>query len=351
MRKKIALIFGGPGSENEISISSSKLIFQNIDHSKYNVFLILMNFEKKFILIEKNDEKIFCKIKSSSKYDFSDIPNQEIYFVPGGFYLTNDKKFKKIDIVFNDIYGFPGESGELSGFFEILNISYVGSNLRSSALLMDKELTNIVASYYEIPILDFETAYQENIKNFEYYFEKFDGFPFFVKPSNGGSSIGVYKIKSKIDFENAIKKVFKFDKKIIIQKGLELPAELQFAAFYEKKDECKKIKIAPICQEIRPSKKHGFYSYEAKYLDFSGTKKSFFKLKDSEMKEKFYQIIEKLFEIFDCSFGGIDFFLNSNGEIYFNELNTLSWFPGIAAPFEACGIQKKELIDKLIENC
>jgi D-alanine-D-alanine ligase len=359
MKKKIGLIFGGPSPENEISIISAKSIFENLNRDKYEVFLILMTHENKFILIEsqnQSDSSVFSKIKSSSDFNLENIKSQEIYFVNGGVWLDLENKFQGIDCIFNIIHGHIGETGELSGFFETLKIPHIGSNVKSSSVLMDKEFSNIIAMHHGISVLEFEIAYQNNVLEFEFYEKKLRGLPFFIKASNAGSSRGVYKISNKQDFEKALSEVFCFDKKIIIQRGLELPAEIELAVFV-KKNQIKgenELKIASSIGEIKPSKKHGFYSYEAKYFDQDSAKLVIDPTLKKETREKLFEICKKLYQIFDFSFGRIDFLLDSNEEIYFNEINTLPGFTSISmfpSLFNKSDFKYSELLDELIENC
>lgn len=357
MRKKLGLIFGGPSSENEISIISARSIFENLDVSKFEIFPIFMNHERDFFLIEKKKETLgsfsdfFLKIKSSKEYDLSGFSLKKVFFQKKGFFEDETKLFFELDSVFNIIHGYPGESGEIQGFLDVLEIPFVGSDLKSSCVLMDKEFTNIIAKFHGIDVLKFEIAYIHEVKNFEFYQKKLDGLPFFIKASNAGSSKGVYKIKNQDDFDEALKEVFYFDQKIIIQKGLELPLEIELAAFISNGE----LKIADSFGMIRPSKKHGFYSYEAKYFDENGAELKISKDDLSyEIQKNLKELTKKLFRIFNCSFGRVDFLFDEESQkIYFNEINTLPGFTNISMfpkLFMSQGLEYQQILSYLIEE-
>jgi len=349
MKKNIALLFGGTGFEDEISIISAKAIFENLNKLKYNIFLIFMNHSSDFIYIDSQNKDVFHFIKSKSDYDLSGFDHEIINFVKFGFMTKS--QFIKIDSVFNIIHGAPGETGEISGFFDILRIKYIGSNLKSSSVLMDKEFSNIL-SIPSSNVLDFERASKKSIKSFEYYQEKYN-LPFFLKASNAGSSRGVFKIESKPQFENSIKDIFNFDSKIIIQKGLNYPREIEIAAFFFiNQNGEKELKIADIFGEIRPSKKHGFYSYDAKYNDEDGAELIIKPALKDNTRNQLLKATKDLFELFDCSFGRIDFLVDENENIFFNEINTIPGFTSISMfpkLFLASGIKFDELLDFLID--
>jgi D-alanine-D-alanine ligase len=352
--KNIVLIFGGTGHEDVISILSAKSIFENIDRSKYHIFPVFMNIESKFIFINENESDFFEKLKSSSDYDLSNLKTSEIFFNKGGFFLENEKKFIKIDKVFNIIHGHPGETGELSGFFDILKIPYVGSCAKSSSILMDKEFMYIIAKHYDIPCLDFEKASESTLNSFEYYNEKFLSLPIFLKACNAGSSRGVFKINNKQDFEKYKKEIFNFDSKIIIQKGLESPREIEISVFYKKKsDKKKELYISKNFGEIK-LKDAEFYSYDAKYFNSDGVDLIFDSNLDENNKKEILYLSKKIFEIFDCSYGRIDYLLDiKTNKIFFNEVNTIpgftkrSMFPLV---LQKDGISYSQIIDFLIEN-
>ncbi|MCX6279273.1 MAG: D-alanine--D-alanine ligase [Bacteroidetes bacterium] len=230
----IAIIAGGDSGEYSISVKSGKQVELNIDRSKYRPFLILIRgknwnyrIEKKLFPIDKND-----------------------------FSLTIGTKKIRFDAVFNAIHGTPGENGKLQGYFDILGIPYTSCDVTTSALTFNKSFCKDVVEKYGV-----KTAKSIHlIKGADFrpgeILEKLS-LPVFVKPNNGGSSVGMSKVNHSDELEEALSLAFCEDNEILVEefvKGRELTCGVICAAG--------KIVAFPVT-EIIPKK--DYFDYEAKY--------------------------------------------------------------------------------------
>lgn len=250
---------------------------------------------------------------------------------------------RKFDVVFPVMHGTNAEDGKMQGFLDLFNIKYVGCKTLSSALLMDKAITKLILKSLDIPSVPFKVIkdnYEicdliENIK-----------FPMIVKPSNGGSSIGISKVNNKKELIKAIKLAKKYDDKLLVEKFINA-RELEVAVLKDNKN--------IICSnpgEIKSANE--FYDYDAKYDN-----KDSYTLIPNDLPEDILKKIKeyslRLFKSLDCSgLSRIDFFYDEeNNALYLNEANTMPGFTTISMYpklIESIGIEYKDLISILIDN-
>ena len=321
--KKVLLLFGGNSSEHLISCLSAKSIYENIDKKKFSVTLVGVDFDNEW-------------------YVFNDLLD---YLKEGNWKTSANKEkihniisyLKGYDVVFPIIHGKNGEDGKLQGMLEMFEIPYVGCNLISSALGMDKAFTKIIFEHLGIPQIPYKVI--KSKKDLSIKFE----YPVIVKPSNGGSSIGITKVNKKKDLKKAIDEAFKYDSKVIIEKFIRAQ-ELECAVLHDGKF------ISSSIGEILPANE--FYDYDAKYNN-SLSKTIVPANIDHSLAEQIKNISEKAFLGIDgYGFSRIDFLYDlDNNNLYLNEINTIPGFTSISMYpklFEYDGISYKDLITKLI---
>lgn len=324
---EVLILFGGNSSEHGISIKSAKSILENIDYKKFKVTPIgifkkneWLIFEDKIKLLNKNWFK--CKVKKIDNI---------INFIKG------------FDVVFPLIHGKYGEDGKLQGFLDLFNIRYVGCKTLASAIGMDKEFSKIVFNSLDIPQVPYVSITNKDypIKDI---LKKID-YPMIVKPSNGGSSIGINKANNKKELIKSIKNAFKYDDKVIIEKFIKA-RELECAIL--KSDDL----IISDIGEINSC--NDFYDYKAKYMKKSETIVNAKIPTDISNQIKDYA--KKAFtKINGKDLARIDFFYDEvNNQIYLNEINTIPGFTNISMYPNLLankGITYTDLITKLIKNC
>ena len=296
MKKNIAIVFGGDSGEFEISVKSAKIVKENIDVRLFNVYPILVT-KKKWAYINE-DEKEFA----IDKNDFS--------------ILIKNKKVK-FHCVFIAIHGTPGEDGKLQGYFDLLGIPYTSCGLAASAMTFNKRYCKIIAEYYGAKTAQFMHLHKDDKLNKEEIFSKLS-LPFFVKPNNNGSSVGVSKVNKKSELAEALKFAFSADDEILIEEYIQ-GREVTNGVFMNNG----KLIVLPITEIIS---KNEFFNYEAKYK--TGQSEEITPARISkEIEEKIKKITALLYKKMDCKgCVRIDYIIKNN-QPYFLEINTV---PGLS---------------------
>lgn len=248
-------------------------------------------------------------------------------------------------MIFPIIHGTLGEDGALQGLLKILELPFVGSDVLSSAICMDKDITKRLLQAAGIAVAPFLTvqAYNPNEYNFQEV-QDILGLPLFIKPANQGSSVGVSKVENEQEFLIALDEAFKYDNKVLIEKSIK-GREIECAVLGNYAPQ------ASVCGEVIV--KTDFYSYDAKYIDNQSSEVVIPAIISEQASQKIREISIKAFKVLGClGLARVDFFLTEYDEIILNEVNTLpgftnnSMYPKL---WEASGIGYAELITKLIE--
>ena len=337
---KIGIIIGGQSSEHTVSLTSGNCIIDAIDNTAYEVTPFGINLKGLWLNIEETTERLKA-FKNGERDSLGDdsgshlLKSYEILSILG-----------EMDVVFPIIHGTYGEDGKLQGFLDLANIPYVGAGVAASALGMDKGLMRMNFESAGIPqpkYRIFSNSHQEHLdKNLINEIEKNIGYPCFVKPCNGGSSIGVSKVFSREDLEPSWELAKKYDQKIIVEEIM-LGRELECAVIGNNS-----LLVSGVA-EIRTSEE--FYTYSAKYSD---SKTELILPADIKLEtiQKIQKYATEAFQSIDCSgLARVDFIADEISEPKIIEINTLpgftpqSMFPRL---WEAEGITYSELITRLI---
>ena len=307
-----------------ISYKTAATIEQNIDAAKWNVYTIDINSQGWFYT-SLSGEKI-----SVDKNDFS---------------LTVDNKKVLFDAVLIALHGTPGEDGKLQGYFDCLGIPYTSCDAATSALTFNKRYTVAVASFAGLHVAKSMHLFKDVLVTPETILKELQ-LPVFVKPNNGGSSIGMSKVTDAADLQGALDKAFNEDTQVLVEEFIK-GREFTIGVFKTKGN----IITLPMTEVIS---KKDFFDYEAKY---HGASEEITPAKVEEaIADKIRAAAKKAYEIFNC--GGvvrIDFIFNeANGEPYMLEINTV---PGqseasiVPQQVRAMGWSLKEFYSALIEEC
>lgn len=355
--KTIAILFGGKSSEYEVSLSSAYGALSNIDREKYELVRLGITKEGSFWYYCGSDELIReDKWQEAEKYPVAlDLTNGELL-------ITRDDSVEHIHIdgVLPMIHGKYCEDGTVQGMFAVAGIPISGCDCASSAVCMDKAITKtiinadtditqamcVLARSMDYP--DYESAADGSetpeLTRLRHKCECKFGYPMFVKPSRAGSSVGTSKVKTAAEFAIAVVKAFREDTKVLIEEAI-VGREIEVAVL----EENGRYTVAGPAEIDRGSSE--FYDYETKYI--SNTSKYYLPARISDEKQA--EIRAKALEIFkalDCrGFSRVDFFCRNNGEVVFNEINTLPGFTPISMypkMMIAAGIPYAETIDRII---
>lgn len=344
---KVGIIFGGMSTEHDVSVVSGTSILKNINKNLYDIFPIYIEKDGTWYSYEKSLEEIEILNMGEQITDIVKIENITDYL-------------KKLDVVFPVLHGLYGEDGSIQGLFKLLKIPYVGCNILSSCICMDKAYTKIILEKAGIPQVkhiyikkhnnDYAFVDQSletevlDIKILSQLIEEKLGFPVFIKPSNSGSSIGVNKANNLEEVVKYIQEASKFDNKIIIEESVNA-REIECAVIGNEEVE------ASILGEILPAEE--YYSFDAKYTNVESKTKMPAELSEYQTN-KIKKMAVKAFKAVDGKgLSRIDFFIDKDSEkIYLNEINTMPGFTTISMYpqlFEKCGLAYSNLIDKLIK--
>jgi D-alanine-D-alanine ligase len=342
MTKKLLILCGGRTGEHEVSLQSAKNIIEAVDKEKYEVVIVGIDKSGKWFLfdnknfLENPDDPKKIKLKNIGKGVV--LANGELINLENGNIETG------VDVVFPVLHGTFGEDGTMQGLLKINNLPFVGPSVLGSSVGMDKDVAKRLLRDAGIPIADF-LVFRVNQKN-KIDFKEIEsklGLPFFIKPANAGSSVGVSKIKEKKEFQEAVEEAFKFDNKILIEENV-LGRELECAVLGNEEVQ------ASVIGEVLPQK--DFYSYEAKYIDESGAILEMPAKITEKESEKIKELAIKTFKLLECEgMARADFFLTKD-RLIVNEINTIpgftknSMYPKL---FELSGIKYTDLISKLID--
>lgn len=337
----VGILFGGKSTEHEISILSARSVFEAVNRQKYDVSLIGIDklghwsyIEDQSLAISNDNQNPLALIPGTMQdaINLVELHNSPL------------QKRSHIDVIFPVLHGIYGEDGSIQGMLKVANIPYVGADVIGSAVGMDKDIMKRLLRDANINVSKFLIfhEYEKHDIDFEDVCAQI-GLPFFMKPANTGSSVGVYKIKTQSDFQGALDKVFMYDRKIILEEFIE-GREIECAVLGNE------APIASIAGEIIPH--HEFYSYEAKYLDEQGATLKVPAEIDEQTTQRIQDLAIKTFRALCCSgMARVDFFLRKDGEIFVNEINTIPGFTSISMYprlWQASGISYPDLIDKLI---
>ena len=337
---KLGMICGGVSTEHEISIKSYLSILKNINKEKYDIYSIYISKEGIWHHIIKPNENI----KEMDLETIENIPNT----------------LKKLDIVFPILHGKNGEDGTIQGMLELLNIPYVGCGILASAVSMDKVYTKTLMNNANILQANYFSIKKKNnnyiiidksLKEESISLDRIDNiiketlqYPVFIKPSKSGSSVGVSKVKNKQELKKGIDNALQYDSKILIEEAI-IGKEVECAIL--ETDEV----LASTVGEIQQQEE--FYSYDAKYK--SKESKTIIPAQlEEEVINKIRELAIRIFKIVSGNtLARVDFFVDKENKIYFNEINTMPGFTNISMYpmlWEESGISYKELLDKIIDS-
>ena len=338
---RVGVLCGGRSSEHSISCLSGASLLAAIDREKFEPVPLGITQTGQWVYLEGLTEKLVISDGNLPTVPESAPP---VTVNRDGIFANN--KNLEVDLIFPVLHGPYGEDGTVQGLLEMFDIPYVGAGVLASAIGMDKATCKRLFMEAGIPSVEFDVFYWSEWQGFKSEIsariqEEFT-LPIFVKPSRAGSSNGISKVKSWSELDAAVRLAKDFDEKILIE-AFAPGREVECGILGDR---------ASRVGEIRILGNHEFYDFEAKYLDDS-TELIVPANIPAELEKEIQQLALDAFALIDGKgIARVDFFLQENGEIILNEINTM---PGFTATsmyprlWSATGLAYKEVITKLIE--
>jgi D-alanine-D-alanine ligase len=325
MKKNIALVTGGFSGEAVISYKSAATIGNNLDAEQFNVFKIDVNPNGWF-------------------YELTD--GRKVEVDKNDFSLQLDNRKIDFDAVFIGMHGTPGEDGKLQGYFDTLKIPYTSCDAATSAITFNKRYTVAVAKMADVAVANSVHLFKSIPVSAMQVADQLK-FPLFVKPNNGGSSIGMSKVDKAEDLEAAIEKAFNEDNQVLVEEMIK-GREFTVGVFKTRGN----IIVLPIT-EVKANDDKAFFDFEAKYQGKS-TETTPAEV-DDVIADKIREAAKKIYAVFNCrGVVRIDFIYNEEtARPYMLEINTI---PGqteasiIPQQVKAMGWSLKEFYTKLVEE-
>jgi D-alanine---(R)-lactate ligase len=335
-RLKVGILFGGSSEEHPISVKSAQEVAKNLDTSTYEPFYIGITKSGAWKLCDGPDadwENGSCRPAVLS-------PDRSVH----GLLVLEQGQYETIslDLVLPVLHGKLGEDGAMQGLLELSGIPYVGCDVQSSALCMDKSLTYIVARSAGIATPKFWTiAANEHVDPYQLTY------PVFVKPARSGSSFGVSKVSRKEELFGAVETARQYDSKVLIEEAV-VGSEVGCAILGNDRD-----LIAGEVDRIALS--HGFFKIHQESDPESGSENATFIVPadiSAESRSLVQETAKTLYRALGCrGLARVDLFLKEDGKVVLNEVNTLpgltsySRYPRMMA---AAGMPLAEVIDRMV---
>lgn len=342
MKKNIVVLFGGQSPEHEVSLKSATTIIQNIDEDKYNIYPIGITKEGKWLLYQGEIEGIVENRWITNGISTIISPDATHH---GIIIFKEEPLFIEIDVIFPVLHGSNGEDGTVQGLFQIAQIPYVGCGVLSSAVSMDKGVTKIIADAYNIPQAKYVIVKAKKLKQIDKVIEGIESalpYPYFIKPANAGSSVGISKANNKEELIAGLHLAAKHDVKILVEETI-VGREVETAALGNED-----VKISGVGEIIAAAE---FYDYDAKYHNSDSRTVVNADLPD-DIKNEIRLYAKRIFKAVEGKgLARIDFFVTQDNQIIFNEINTLPGFTSISMYpmlWKDQGIDTPDLVEELI---
>jgi D-alanine--(R)-lactate ligase len=335
---KVGIVFGGPSEEHPISIKSAQEIARNLEVEKYEPFYIGITKDGAWRLCDGPDPDWESRGGRSAVLS----PDRDVR----GLLVLDQGRYEAIglDLVFPVLHGRFGEDGAIQGLLELAGIPYVGCDVQSSALCMDKSLTYIVAAGAGVATpRHWTVAAGEEIDPAELTY------PVFVKPARSGSSFGVSKVGGAEDLPGAIEAARQYDPKVLIEEavaGSEVGCALSGGGADVFVAEVDRIELS-----------HGFFRIHQESDPESGSDNATFIVPadiSAASRTRVQETAKEIYRALGCTgLARVDMFLTEDGEVVLNEVNT---FPGMTTysryprMMAAAGVSRAQLIDRMVSS-
>lgn len=343
-RPRIAVLFGGRSAEHDVSVLSATNVLGALDPAKYDIVPVFITRDGRWLL---------SRFENGAPVTPSE--GTQICLVPGGrgeaLAIPPDgapHAIDPIDILFPVLHGLPGEDGSVQGLADVMGVALAGCGILGSAVALDKDIAKRLLQAAGLPVARSVTILPGAAPTLA-ALEAELGLPIFIKPARQGSSVGVARVNASQEFGAALSEAFRHDRKLLAEEYVE-GREIECAVLED--EEGGLFVSRP--GEIVPAERHGFYSYDAKYVDAEGAALKMPADLPEEVEARIRKMAAEAFRALGCDgMARVDFFVTKDLRAFVNEVNTIPGFTNISMypkAMAASGIPYPELLDRLIAH-
>ncbi len=358
-KPRIAVVFGGRSSEHAISCVTAGSVLRAIDPQRYDVVPVGITHDGRWVL--ESDDPARLAITSADKLPEVDPSRATVALSgdqDGSLLVVHEpssvpRTLGEVDAVFPLLHGPWGEDGTIQGLLEMAGVRYVGAGVLASAVGMDKHYMKIVLQAHGLPVLPYavltarawdgdRAACVETVDSL--------GYPVFVKPARGGSSIGISKVVDRDGLDAAVREARRHDPKVVVEVSAEGGRELECGVLQGFGTNPPDTSVVA---EISVDADHEFYDFAAKYLPEEHTRLTVPADLPANVVARIQQLSVQAFEVLSVEgLARVDFFVLPDERVVVNEINTMPGFtPSSMFPrmWDASGLAYPELVDRLIQ--
>ncbi len=334
MSPRVLLLCGGQSAEHEVSLSSARSVLRAAG-GEFSITPLVIDKSGKLLPAQQSRQQLALAGGSAADLKLAE-PAVNLQALDSSAF----------DVVFPLLHGPLGEDGSVQGMLKLMGLPFVGSDVLGSAVGMDKIMMKTVFAAHHLPQLPWQAVSRSKwrsqpervLESLQYL-----DYPLFVKPANLGSSVGISKVHDQVALRSAIDEAASYDRRIVIEQGLEQPRELEVAILGNDAPE-----VSPVGEISFTS---DFYDYATKYTEGCANLQIPAAVSD-ELCQQIQVLAVQAFEAIDArGLARVDFFLDDQGRLYLNEINTMpgftttSMYPKL---FEAAGVSYPQLVRRLI---
>jgi len=357
-KPRVAVVFGGRSSEHVISCVTAGSVLQAIDRDTYDVVPIGIAQDGRWVLESGDPERL--RIEGADGLPSVDGSGAAVSLAraQGSTDLVVSEPSEpprtlgEVDVVFPLLHGPWGEDGTIQGMLEMAGVRYVGAGVLASAVSMDKAYMKLILAAAGLPLMpSFAVTPREWASDPDSVHERAAGlgYPLFVKPARGGSSIGISKVHDASELDAAVAEAQRYDPKVLVESFAADAREIECGVLGS-------IDGPPetsVPAEIRVGGDHEFYDFAAKYLPEEHTELDVPAVLPESVAKQLRELSARAFEAVGCEgLARVDFFVMPDDSLVVNEINTMpgftptSMFPRMWA---ASGVEYAELVDRLLQ--
>lgn len=341
---RIAVLFGGRSAEHDVSVLSATNVMRALDPARYDAVPVFVTREGQWLLSSYADG-VLAKPDNGTEVSLLPGGKGRLLAIPEN---GTPHEVEKIDLLFPVLHGLHGEDGAVQGLAEVARVPLVGCGIIGSANALDKDIAKRLFNEAGVPAARSVTILPDAAPSFADLRAKL-GLPLFIKPARQGSSVGVSKVSDETDYQAALTEGFRHDTKLLAEEFID-----------GREVECSVLEapdgslFVSRTGEIAPAESHGFYTYDAKYIDADGAAIRVPAELAEGVEDELRALAARAFRTLGCdSMARADFFVTADRRILVNELNTIPGFTDISMyskAMAASGVSYPQIIDRLVAH-